>query len=412
MKRGFLNTGKTNRIRLNDLSQGHPTTHRSGASPPEHSDANFKLSSFSRTYSRSPYIVSADHRVLDTTSIHFLFHPAPSADLVFVDTLPNILLFEAFMSRLPPLPAESPPFIIRDCGHKGVGVFARHAIGRGDLIIRERPVYVSRPGIVTSSGTFYESALAGLSVSAQSSFMSMRNAQPPVVGPILGRIQTNALAAKPPFGSEVKSHYPALFPRLCRLNHDCTPNTHYSFSTETFSGQLFAVRPIQVGEELTLGYVDLAAPREIRKKGLRAKYMFECTCSTCELPVEQALVSDIRRREIARYFLKMADGKKIPDGATLGEAKQLIQYARDEGLTEALSILLVSALRIARRDGNYEEELKCVVDSVSCVRALEGNEAMTFQAMARRFGLTPGELGQVLDSEEPIDYGRFRPLLR
>ncbi|KAJ7903403.1 hypothetical protein B0H14DRAFT_2291310, partial [Mycena olivaceomarginata] len=71
--------------------------------------------------------------------------------------------------------------------------------------------------------------------------------------------------------------FPALFPHLCRANHDCTPNAHYTFCMESFCG---AVRRAghRGGEEITIGYTDLTAKRAVRRENLEAKFRFVCEC--------------------------------------------------------------------------------------------------------------------------------------
>nr|GAT56227.1 predicted protein [Mycena chlorophos] len=412
MKRGFLKTEKASGARSRSFNNLNLTT-----SVVPLQNAPFNFSPFSRVISRDPYIVEADDRLRGSDSVQFLFFPSNIPTSVFVDTLKNIHTFEKWINqaqRTPPPNSAAPAFAIRGCAGKGLGVFAQRAIRRGELIMAERPVYVSRPGISTianSGEAFYESALAGLSPDAQRSVLALRNAQPPDngVGAILGRLHTNALVAKPPF--DPSARYLALFPNLCRLNHDCTPNSHYSFSSETFTGRILAVRAIEEGEELTLGYVDLVAPRDARRVGLREKYHFECTCPTCELPEEKLLVSDAKRRVIAAYFARLGGGTKIPADASLEEVKQLIKHAEDDGLVEALSILVVSALRLAKKAKNHHEEIKYVVDGVNWMRILEGNDAPGFCVMAKRLGMEPEELVEVFDCGEPIDYARFKELL-
>lgn len=40
------------------------------------------------------------------------------------------------------------------------------------------------------------------------------------------------------------------------MNHDCRPNAHYYWDPETFTQNVFAVRPILAGEEITITYVE------------------------------------------------------------------------------------------------------------------------------------------------------------
>ncbi|KAJ6593303.1 hypothetical protein B0H19DRAFT_889575, partial [Mycena capillaripes] len=72
--------------------------------------------------------------------------------------------------------------------------------------------------------------------------------------------------------------FAALFPTLCRANHACVPNAYYAFCKDTCAGRLFALRAIAEGEEITIGYTDLLAPRETRRARLQAGYGFNCEC--------------------------------------------------------------------------------------------------------------------------------------
>ncbi|KAJ6520730.1 hypothetical protein B0H19DRAFT_845144, partial [Mycena capillaripes] len=115
-----------------------------------------------------------------------------------------------------------------------------------------------------------------LSVSSQAALASLHNAQPAAAhGPIHGRVLTNALPAALPHAPGTR--FAALFPTLCRANHACVPNAYYAH----LRGRLFALRAIAQGEEITIGYTDLLAPRETRRARLQAGYGFNCECATC-----------------------------------------------------------------------------------------------------------------------------------
>ncbi|KAF8206279.1 hypothetical protein K438DRAFT_1816936 [Mycena galopus ATCC 62051] len=283
--------------------------------------------------------------------------------------------------------------------------------------MRERPVYVSHPSLsisVDQKHLFYTSVIAGLSPAAQAAITSLRNVHPetPDVGYIRGIILTNALSTKVPHAPDGPL-FTGLFEHLCRANHDCTPNAHYGFCTQTFSGRLFAVRSIAEGEEITIGYTDLMANGAARRKDLKAKFWFVCGCKTCCLPPAQAAESDARRDAIGEYFAKMKDKDRLPEVGSLERVKELLAWAEEDGLVEAASILGISAMRLARRTKNYLEELKLMIVSLNYLRAVEGSESPGFATLARRLGLNSKQLAAILDNSTPetIDYRFFEGLL-
>ncbi|KAJ7364168.1 hypothetical protein DFH08DRAFT_636584, partial [Mycena albidolilacea] len=255
--------------------------------------------------------------------------------MVFIDSLDAVQTLANWqVLKKPCPPLLNPPFIIRLSGTKGLGMFASRPIARGTLIMRERPVYVSQPNLCVfpdQKPFFYTSALAGLAPAAQAAIASLHNAQSetPDVGHVRGVVLTNALVAKIPHAPNT---FPALFPHLCRANHDCTPNAHYAFCMESFCGQLFAVRGIAEGEEITIGYTDLTAKRAVRRENLEAKFRFVCKCKTCCLPQEQADRSDARREAMMEYFASMKKGERFPEGASLVRVKEMMHWAEEEGL--------------------------------------------------------------------------------
>ncbi|KAJ6590039.1 hypothetical protein DFH09DRAFT_1359061 [Mycena vulgaris] len=408
MKRGFLTraiASAESPARNKDAATGRDGSvdNRSSLSM-----TNYQFSSACRLYSENPYIVVADYRL--PTDSHFLFLPLKNAAIVFIDSLEGVQSIAQWRlwDEACPAPPPNPPFVIQDCGEKGIGMFARRAIARGELIMLERPVFVSHPTLHVHTDqklAFYEAALAGLAPATQLAIAALHNAQPasPDVGPIRGVLLTNALAATLPHAAV---RYPALFPYLCRANHACAPNAHFSFCTATFAGRLHAVRAVAVGEELVIGYTDLMAPRDRRRAELRARYGFACACAVCALPAERAAASDARREGIAEYLARMKEGGKTPPGASLAHVQELIRWAEVEGLVEGASILAVSALRLARRDGDRAAELRLTVDAMNYVRAVEGNGSPGFAALASRVGLSAPQLVAIFDAG-PVDYALF-----
>ncbi|KAJ7125282.1 hypothetical protein C8R44DRAFT_875099 [Mycena epipterygia] len=416
MKRGFLNADRKESPVGRALERLDPPqcSMAQGDITDSTSNIRFQFSETCRLYSENPHIVLPDYRL--PSASYFLFLPRQNADIVFVDSLEGVQSIAKWPLWDDPLPCppSDPPFFIRASEDKGVGMFARRSIARGEIIMLERPVWVSHPTMnvhIDQKPKFYEAALAGLSPSTQASIARLHNAQPETadVCPIRGLLLTNALATKLPHTTQL---FPALFPHLCRANHSCVPNAHYYFCTRTFAGRLCAMRAIAAGEEIMIGYTDLVAPRAQRQADLSARYRFACACTACSLPPASAAASDTRRQAIAAYFAAMRGPKlSFPEGASLARVRDLISWAEEEGLVEAASILEISGMRLAQRNGDYSEKLKFTVDAMSRVRALEGNDSPGFVAVAARVGLSVQQLASILDSGESIDYGLFERML-
>ncbi|XP_063247027.1 histone-lysine N-methyltransferase SMYD3 isoform X2 [Prinia subflava] len=71
-----------------------------------------------------------------------------------------------------------------------------------------------------------------------------------------------------------------LYPSMSLLNHSCDPNCVIVF--EGYQLLLHSVREIQIGEELTISYVESLMPTRDRQKQLLRQYCFECDCLLCQ----------------------------------------------------------------------------------------------------------------------------------
>lgn len=132
------------------------------------------------------------------------------------------------------------------------------------------------------------------------------------------------------------SAHAGCFPTLSRANHDCMPNTMFHFSQKTFSGLFHAMRDIAEAEEITVAYIDEHAPRAQRQEHLQERYGFSCTCSTCSLPHAKVKNSDARReaiKDILQEFIACSETDPTPPRYTLAELQQVMDWAKQEGLT-------------------------------------------------------------------------------
>ncbi|KAJ7032706.1 hypothetical protein C8F04DRAFT_1003440 [Mycena alexandri] len=395
MKRGFLTSkgkGKdgARRIARNASETGEPVPFRP--------DSKFQFSDACRLYSGDPRIIAADHRL--SSPSHFFFLPsAENATMVIIDSLSNaklISLLPLWEKPIPPPPAE-PAFAIRESGVHGVGMFATRPIARGELILRERPTFVLNNYLsvhIDQHHAIYESALAGLSSSAQAAVCNLHSSFPetPEMSRMRGIILTNAISVSLPHDSTIRYH--GICPRLCRANHSCVPNAHLSHVSETFECKLIAIRPIAEGEEITVSNLDsLSVSRAERREYLQERYKFECHCAACGLPEAEVAKSDTRRAAVAAYLKHMQAQQTV----TVARVKDLIKLAERDGMVEEALVLALLGMEYAESANNSPEALGLKAQCMNFIRMLDGNDSNKLVAFAEQMNLSPEQLAKVLD---------------
>ncbi|KAJ3060848.1 hypothetical protein HDU98_003192, partial [Podochytrium sp. JEL0797] len=100
------------------------------------------------------------------------------------------------------------------------------------------------------------------------------------------RINSNSHGIIDPTGDTNGEIGVGMFPLVAMLNHSCVPNCSFVSSTH---GKMIVrtLRPVDVGEELCVSYVDLCTPRDERRGKLLETKHFWCMCPRCE-PAEQS----------------------------------------------------------------------------------------------------------------------------
>jgi len=102
----------------------------------------------------------------------------------------------------------------------------------------------------------------------------------------------------------------------------------------SFVQQVFAIRPISIGEEICVQYMDLDLPRASRQAQLLTKYSFTCTCWSCSLPAQESLRSDIRRNLISSIKSNPEDESELnmwvtntslPDDHIIKQSKRVVE---------------------------------------------------------------------------------------
>jgi len=110
---------------------------------------------------------------------------------------------------------------------------------------------------------------------------------PRFVATLLARIECNAFTITDEDAGVLGL---GLFLGAVTANHSCDPNCHQVFEDSSAGPpplRLRALRPIALGEELTIGYINISTTREYRQETLKSRYGFKCTCSRCSSLEEQ-----------------------------------------------------------------------------------------------------------------------------
>ncbi|GAA6036402.1 hypothetical protein JCM8097_001703 [Rhodosporidiobolus ruineniae] len=102
---------------------------------------------------------------------------------------------------------------------------------------------------------------------------------------LCSRFTSNSFSLTSP--ADVTNLGVSISPLTALFNHSCAPNAVVVFPRFPSPSQpkhmaVVAVREIKPGEEVVTSYVDVALPREVRRKELRERYKFECGCEECE----------------------------------------------------------------------------------------------------------------------------------
>ncbi|KAF7297875.1 Aldehyde dehydrogenase [Mycena chlorophos] len=243
----------------------------------------------------------------------------PTTECLFVPGTKDIFLRNTpgFPQPLP-APPTSPAFRIQEIPGKGLGVVAARPLKQGDLLLTERPLLmmplaipVTRPRTFTpaqamqhspnESERYAEIVVGRMEKGRREAFYRLHNSHTEDgSGPIDGRIRTNGIGLRglQPGVAGAIGMYTAVCDVVARLNHSCSPNTQPKFNRTMFAFEVYAVREVAEGEELTFQYFDALVPAEERAE-MCTPYAFKCSCAACTEPTRE---SDARRAEIASFM--------------------------------------------------------------------------------------------------------------
>ncbi|KAF5375551.1 hypothetical protein D9615_009159 [Tricholomella constricta] len=272
---------------------------------------------------------------------------SPSALLVDDRIVPYLPL-PVRPARSTPLHQDGKPsFEIRPAGvDRGLGMFATRHIPAGALILVEHPAILTPakvPLTRDARDAVYRDLFAALPEHRRNELRTMTNCRSLDECETMeeGIARTNGTAVELGHPDEIEidaREYGAVFLTINRSNHSCGPNAAHKWDLASFSSSLYALRPIEPAEEITMIYTDVTQPRDTRRERLLAHYGFTCMCEFCTLPPSLSAESDAARAALREWrhtrpvFAGWATDLCRADDFVLKSHMQALELIEKEGL--------------------------------------------------------------------------------
>ena len=197
--------------------------------------------------------------------------------------------------------------------NKDLGLVATRVIKKGETIIREKPVFRTHESLAQQfkqlrseqqhellclyhsphllDGILYRNHTKEDQEKVREMIEKCSENEDPLLTDIFN---SNAITNAPDVGGRS-----SLYLLLSRINHSCNPNVVWSYTrADPNIREVRALRDIDVGEELEVGYSDksliLYQTSDERRETLKQHWNFLCICSLCKDPE----VNDKKRREL------------------------------------------------------------------------------------------------------------------
>ncbi|KAF1921550.1 hypothetical protein BDU57DRAFT_545010 [Ampelomyces quisqualis] len=219
---------------------------------------------------------------------------------------------------------------------RGKGLFARKDLGKifagDDLIIKTPALLISRQLLETPSTTRRDFVLStAFEQLPEDTRQVLKNLAKSWGGSeAVDIIKTNGIDVHWPWVDEVPQLL-AVTPEIARINHACRPNAMWRFNDYTLAFDVFALKEIQPGEEITLSYGYEKRSHGRRTRSLQANHNFSCLCSLCTASPAEIEASNDRLADIkAVKSILPTDPADSPQ--LLGLLSNLIKLYDDEDL--------------------------------------------------------------------------------
>jgi hypothetical protein len=199
-------------------------------------------------------------------------------------------------------------------------VATRH-LAAGEKIMEETPLLQGETQDLGSDSTLAD-LLSQLSNTKRKKFRKLYNAFPERND--VGIVKTNC------YGLGCNSSLAGVFEKLSRVNHSCRPNAERWWDPERGVETVYAIRGIEVNEEITVAYTAVAGKFQAwRKSLLNRAWSFDCDCECCNLTGSASELSDKRRQLIGEVDEMVG---YHPARKVIPKVKEALEYCKKEEL--------------------------------------------------------------------------------
>lgn len=183
----------------------------------------------------------------------------------------------------------------------------------------------------------------------------------------------------------------AVFLLRSLVGHSCVPNAAQTFSNKHL--EIRAMKPIKMGEEITIDFAKGANP-QVRRQILNNQYYFECKCSRCESDFHEKFDYEKFKKlkeEVDICFTQTRDWKKAYECAKqLVELKEILH----EGMHPDLTVQLIHTLEArCMLTKTIDAESNRLIERIKhLIRNTHGDDHALnekFQRVVRTFSICP-----------------------
>lgn len=268
------------------------------------------------------------------------------------------------------------PMRIQGTQGKGQGVLATSLIAKGDLVLSEKALFkfINNATTEEQATNGLKKLVVALNRADQRRFFELSNTHK-TKNPIFGVFRTNAI----PLGAE--SPHGAIFPMCSRFNSSCVANACYSWNSARDEERVFALRDIQIGEEITVSYLkELVSylPKEERRSKILEDFGFLCLCDLCTSSPSDCMESDQRRLELGGLKRKIGDGMLIMQSPkrALGYCRRMLELLSAEGEFDMKTLgVYYDAFQISVAHSDYAHAATFAALAVDVKRICHGEDA-------------------------------------
>ncbi|KAF2264739.1 SET domain-containing protein [Lojkania enalia] len=222
------------------------------------------------------------------------------------------------------------PYEARQTEDRGIGLIATETLPAGTTYMIKTPVLVIARDALSSISreeryALLKKAVNQLPVKTQELFMALAKSRGG--DEINDIVQTNSHGMK----FEGGVGHLSVVPEAARINHACRPNSYYRFDDLSMRFEVFTLRNVSVGDELSISYGFSDQPHDHRREAIEENWSFTCNCALCTAPPEEITASNARLARIEEIKGQLpTDVTKVPH--LIGWLPELIDLMNEEGL--------------------------------------------------------------------------------